>query len=220
MDGDSPQPSTPPGGNWQYKPADTPNNIGPSAQPIDPHGQTPSDPLAIPQPHPDEYAPQPANHPFSVSHDDAVSWSASEFIAHQKSAGWYAILFLVIVVTALAVFYLTRDKISTGAILFVGAIFGILAARKPRTLGYRVDSAGLTIGERSFDYDQFRSFAVVDEDAFSSIVFMPLRRFMPLITIYYDPKDEQKIVTILANRLPLETHQLDAIDQLMRRIRF
>ncbi len=61
---------------------------------------------------------------------------------------------------------------------------------------------------------------MVPEGAFSSVVFMPLKRFAPPRTIYYAPEDEDRIVGLLVNRLPLEEHRADAVDGLMRRIRF
>jgi hypothetical protein len=61
---------------------------------------------------------------------------------------------------------------------------------------------------------------VVPEGAFSSIVFMPLKRFAPLTTIYYAPEDESKIITILTDRLPFEERKAAAIDSLMKRVRF
>lgn len=169
--------------------------------------------------HPDAYAlglPQlPAN-----GDGAAVSWTASEFIAHQKSFSWYALLVLITAVVAAAIFFLTKDKVSTTVVVLAAIVFGVYASRKPRTIGYKVDNAGLTIGQKFYDYGQFRSFAIMDEGAFSSIVFMPLQRFLPLITVYYDPKDEQRIVDTLSDQLPLDTHKLGLLDQFMRRIRF
>jgi hypothetical protein len=39
---------------------------------------------------------------------------------------------------------------------------------------------------------------VVPEGAFNSIVFMPLKRFAVPLSIYYDPKDEDKIIAVLS----------------------
>jgi hypothetical protein len=153
-------------------------------------------------------------------HAETATWSASEFIHHQKSVGWYGMLTLATAVLAAGVYLLTKDKISTSVIIIVAIVLGISAARAPRTLEYKLDEAGLTIGEKFYAYGQFRSFALVQEGAFSSIVFMPLKRFMPLLTIYYAPADEAKVVAVLSDHLPMETHQLDMVDQLMRRIRF
>jgi hypothetical protein len=149
-----------------------------------------------------------------------VSWTASEFVAHEKSAGWYGGLVAVACVVAALIYLLTRDIISTVVVLVCAGAFGILGRKKPRQLQYHLDSSGITIGSRRYTYEMFRSFSVVPEGAFSSIVFMPLKRFAPLTTIYYAPEDESKIITILTDRLPFEERKAAAIDSLMKRVRF
>jgi hypothetical protein len=208
MDGErAHRPTTPPT-NWQFKSQDT-------VDPDESSRQT-KQPVV---PRSDEY--DVANHKVgSATNEDAITWSASEFIAHQKSFGWYSTLGAVALVAAAAVFLATNDKISTTVVLVAAVLLGVVAARKPRTLKYQVNGSGLTIGEKFYHYDTFRSFAVLDEGAFSSVVFIPLKRFMPLLTIYFEPKDEDKIVSILSDRLPMEVHKLDVVEQLMQRIRF
>jgi hypothetical protein len=149
-----------------------------------------------------------------------ISWTAAEFIVHKKGPGWFLTLAGVIVVVSVAVYLLTKDKISTATILICGILFGVYAVRRPRQLQYQLDDAGISIGQKFYSYEQFRSFSVVDDGAFSSILFMPLKRFAPLLTIYYDPADEEAIANLLTDCLPLEEHKLDLIDQFMRRIRF
>lgn len=152
--------------------------------------------------------------------DDQVSWTASEYIAHQKSFGWYALLALAALVLAGLTYLFSRDLVSTGLLVVIVIIFGMYGGRKPRTLPYSVDSRGVQIGQRFYAYGQFRSFSVMQEGPFSSIVLMPLRRFMPLMTIYYEPQDEDKIVKVVADHLPLAPHKRDAIDNFMHKIRF
>jgi hypothetical protein len=151
---------------------------------------------------------------------EPVSWTASEFIAHAKSFKWYAALFLGAVVFAALVYLVTRDYVSVGVVLGAALIFGIYAGHPPRELQYRLDGSGLTIGKKHFTYGEFRSFSVLPEGAFSSIVFMPLRRFAVPTTIYYAPDDEDKIVSLLGSYLPIEERGHDAVDRLMHRIHF
>lgn len=115
---------------------------------------------------------------------------------------------------------LTHDVVSAVVIVIVGAALASFGARKPRQLQYALDGIGLQVGDRYFPLDGFRSFSVTDEGAFSGIVFQPLKRFGQLITIYVDPADEEKIVNILSSRLPFDQKANDAVDQLMKRIRF
>lgn len=187
-------------GTWAYNPSET---VAPGAT------------ATAPRPAPAPAAPQ--QQPTS---GDGISWTASEFVAHQKSGGWYALLTLGAVVIAALVWLVTKDVVSSVVILFAAFVFGFYAKRQPRELAYRLDGGGLTIAQKLYPYANFRSFGVVDEGAFSSIVFMPLKRFAPLVTIYYAPEDEEAIVGLLSDRLPMENRQKDALERLMWRIRF
>jgi hypothetical protein len=105
--------------------------------------------------------------------------------------------------------------------VIVAAIFlAVAAARKPRVLEYRVDDAGLSIGPKLYTYDQFKSISVIDEGAVPSIHLLPLKRFQPVLTIYFAPTDEDGVVGVLSARLPIEERGIDPIDRFMHRIRF
>jgi hypothetical protein len=195
MNGDKPkQPATDQGNaGWQYKPDQKP-----------------------PQPAP---APQ-ATYVAPQAERGEIVWSASEFVSHQKGASWYLLLALTAVALALVVYLLTRDTVSVIIIILVALILGIAAVRKPRVLNYQLNGAGLTIGQKFYAYHEFKSFAVMEEGAFSSITFVPLRRFMPPISIYYDPEDEMRIIEALSEYLPMEHRTRDAVDSLIKHIRF
>lgn len=155
-----------------------------------------------------------------VNTPQEVEWTASEFVAHNKGASWYGLLALGAVVLAALIYFITRDTISAGIIVFVALLLGISAARKPRVLHYQVNGGGLAIGEKFYAYAEFKSFSLMQEGAFSSIMFLPLKRFMPPISIYYDPKDEDRIVEVLSYFLPMEARTHDLIDRIVKRIRF
>lgn len=169
---------------------------------------------------PDEGTSVPAAPQAAAASSTEVSWTASEYIAHQKNTGWYVLLGLGAVAAAVVVFLLTRDKISSGMVVVVAVMFGIFAARQPRVLAYQVTQGGVKIGEKFFQYGDFKSFSVLDEGHISSILLMPLKRFMPGVSMYYPPEQEEKIVNVLVNYLPHEERQPDFIDRLMRKVRF
>ncbi len=163
----------------------------------------------------DQTLPEP-----SLANGQTVTWVASEFIAHTKTVGWYAALFAVTVVFAAVVWLLTKDMVATVVIVFAGLLFGTYAARKPKQINYALDGRTLTVGQRSHPLNEFRSYTIMPEGAFSSIMLMPLQRFGLITTIYFDPQDEAAIVDILSRRLPHEERKPDAIDRVLRRIRF
>jgi len=150
-----------------------------------------------------------------------VKWSASEFVAHQKTIGWYLILAVSAIVAAGLIYLLTHgDKITAVVVIVAALFFGYVAGRKPRTLEYELSSAGITIGHRFYPYENFKSFWVEHQGTFGSISFMPLKRFMPLLTVYYAADQEEEILNALSNHLPIEEAHRDMLDQFIDRIRF
>ena len=185
-----------------------------------PVAQAPAVPVpptpVTPQTQPPLQQPQPAAH----QDDSQVSWTASEFIAHQKGFEWYLGLGLGGILLAAVVFLLTRDFVSSGMIIVVALAFGVFAVKKPRVLQYIVDDNGITIGQKHYVFSMFKSFSVIDDDAAHSLLLMPMQRFMPSISVYYAPEDEEKILTKIADFLPFEERTQDVVDRIMRRIRF
>jgi hypothetical protein len=149
-----------------------------------------------------------------------ISWTAAEFVEHEKSASWYLALALVGGVVAAIAYLISHDKITTGVIVFVMVGFGLLAARRPREQHYRLTAQGVQIGNRAYGFQDFRTFSVTEDGSIVSIVFTPLKRFMPALTIYVAPNLEEQVVQFLSAFLPFERHRVDAVDSLMRRIRF
>jgi hypothetical protein len=150
----------------------------------------------------------------------AVEWSASEYIAHEKSAGWYALFSLGSIVTVALVFIITRDILASIVVLMACGAISVFAVRKPDTNNYVIDENGIKVKDKTYTYAEFRSFSVVEEGGINSLWLKPLKRFTPPVVMYCSPADEQKIVDVLANFLPNEERELDAIDRFSKRMRF
>lgn len=160
-------------------------------------------------------ASQPAH-----SHAQTVSWSASEYVAHHKDPTWFMGLGFVIALLAIAIFLISHELFSPIMVAVLGVAFGVFAARQPQVLQYTINHDGLTIGQKFYSFDYFKSFSVLEEGALHSILLNPLRRFMPPISLYYEPAEEDKIIDVLADYLPFIEAKRDAVDSLMRRVRF
>lgn len=155
-----------------------------------------------------------------VANENAVQWTASEYIAHHKGAGWFLLLALAVVGVAVGIYFWTKDIISVVAIVGMAALFGYYAGRKPAVQSYSISEQGVAIGEKVYPFSELKSFSIVREGAFSSIVFLPMKRFMPFIPMYYAPDQEEAIVEVLARYLPFEERKQDPIDRFMSKIRF
>lgn len=182
--------------SWQYKP-----DGGDSPPPA---GAT-DDPATLAAPSPSQ---------------KSVSWEASEFIEHHHGAVWYATLAAATGVLAALILLLTsRDKLAAAIIVILGMIVGVFAGQKPRVVRYEITESGLRINDKLYGYGNFKSFSVMREGMLSSVNLFPLKRFMPPVSAFFEPNDEQKITSALGNYLPYEERKMDNIDRLSRRLR-
>ena len=149
-----------------------------------------------------------------------VEWTASEYIDHQKTSRWYAMLMIGALLLGLLLFIVTRDLVSVVVVLLAAALFGVSGAKKPRTLPYRITNQGIQIADKLYPFGDIKHFSVVSEGGISSIQLLPLKRFMPALTIYYPPEIEETIFNALADFLPHEEERKDPVDRLMKRLRF
>lgn len=149
-----------------------------------------------------------------------VNWTASEYIDHKQGAGWFAALTLATIILAAIVYLVTKDYFATVVIVIVGIIVGVFARRTPRELKYELSADGLKIEDKLYPLHGFKSFTIIEEGPVGSLEFMPLKRFMPPVSAYFELADQKKIVAVLQNYLPYEDRQLDGVERLSRRLRF
>lgn len=164
--------------------------------------------------HPDEDGAAP-----SASSSSGFTWEAPEFIEHHHPGSWYAALVAVTVLLAAFTLLVTHDLFATAIILVLGIIIWIFAGHKPGTAQYELNSRGLSINGKLYPYSGYKSFTILHEGELSSINLRPLKRFMPPISAYYTPGDEEKIVDTIGTALPYEDRPMDSIDRLARRLR-
>lgn len=161
----------------------------------------------------DNSTPLPAN--------GVIEWTASEYVDHEKRKSWFVILFVVSAAVLTAIFFISGgDKFTVGVVAVVAVLFGVVAAKKPRTLGYKISPQGIQIDQKVLPYSNFRSFTIIDTTAVHSVQLQPLQRFTPPISIYYPPEMEDSIVRSLGDHIPYEDRKLDIIDRIMSSIRF
>lgn len=150
-----------------------------------------------------------------------VAWTASEYVDHQKTGGWYLLLGGATVVVIVLVYFLTSgDIVAVSVIAIAAVLFGIVAARKPRTLHYEVGRTGITIGDKQYPFADFKTFSLVTETTIHSVQLSPLKRFMPPLSIYFPPDMEDTITQALGQYLPYAEQGHDVFDRFMSRIRF
>lgn len=150
--------------------------------------------------------------------DENVSWEASESIHHERDGMWF-IGFIVIIIMLIGLSVWLQQWTFTALIVIMAASLIVYTRRPPRTLRYSISHNGLHVGQQFYDFDEFRSFGVLQEGDLFSVMLMPTKRFGQAMTIYFGENDGEKIVDILGAYLPMEDLQLDFMDSLLRRLR-
>ena len=157
---------------------------------------------------------------LEMGDSQAISWTASEFHEHQKSATWYFLLIVITVVVAAILYFWTKSIVTTVVIALSGLVIGVYGARKPAALEYSVDSQGIRIGNKQYLYDDFKLFVVTPELSLPEITLIPVKRFMPSLSIRYSPEVGDRVMSMLGDHLPFEERRPDLIDSLMHKIHF
>lgn len=184
-----------------------------------PTGQQPMVPLG---PESLEYSQVDDREPEDALADmaEGITWASAEYLQHEKDATWFGAYALGAILLGGLVFVITRDVVSTTVV--VGAIGGLLflGSRKPRQQAYRLQEEFVQIGQRAYSLHDFKAFSVDEQSPVLGVTLMPLKRLMPPVVLYVDEAHEEAVVDYIADFLPLEPHKVDAMDSLLRRLRF
>jgi len=151
---------------------------------------------------------------------EEVRWMASEYIFHEKSSSWYVTLAFITIVSCGLVYLLTRQYVSIGVIIVLATAFGVYANIKPKTLEFLVDSSGVTVDKKHFNYDVFKNIEIIEGGVVPSVNLIPVKRFAVPVTLYFLPQQEEQILEIMGEFLPSEIKRLEAIDRFVTRLRF
>lgn len=217
---------------WQPKQQDAPaqpSSVPTQPQPVPQQGQAPSSPVPA---QPSAYNGYDLTTPAAVggaaiqstidqaAPDEAsVSWEASEYVHHQKGILWFLTLGIVSAVILGVALWFQAWSFAVLVVIMAVAV-GVYALRKPRPVHYSLTDQGIKIGEKIYNYGDFRAFGVIPDGGVFSVMLLPTKRFMPAITVYFGEPDGERIIDMLGSRLPMEEVDHDFVDRLMRRLRF
>ncbi len=149
---------------------------------------------------------------------ETIRWEAQEYIQREKHAGWYICLGLICAVGAFLAFFFKFW--SFGVLIIVSALaLVVYSVRPPRVLKYKLNSKGLTEGEKLYAFSDYRAFSVRQEGEICSIIMIPRKRFGMKVTIYFPKEKGEQIVDVLGGRLPMEETKLDFLDRVVAFLR-
>lgn len=198
---------------WQHPQDD----VAPGGEPPEQHiGEQPSEPI--------DTAPAQeakASDSSDVVDDAPIQWAAHEYVHLEKGAGWMAI-FVVVVAGLIAVDVFLLQSWTFSVLVVVMAVAVVVYIRRPpRDIQYTLSGKqGLYIGERQYHFGEFKAFGLIKDGDHHSLMLIPVKRFAPGVSVYFPEEVGEQIVDIFGARLPMEELKLDAIDLLVRKLRF
>ena len=172
----------------------------------------------VPNTEPVEEASAPA--PASAASSEPITWEASEYIHNEKSALWIMALLTAAAVLVLVAIFLIKSWTFVALIIVMTIALIVMARRPPRIINYALSVTSLRIEEKTYGLHEFRSFGVVEEGAFYSVRLIPIKRFMPAVSLYFAPELGERIVDTLGSALPMQRIEPDFMDKLLEKIHF
>lgn len=148
----------------------------------------------------------------------SISWEAEEYIVRDKTSWWYVGLVAVgLLLSALAIWLQAWTFLAVIVLSIVALI--IYTLRPPRIMRYTLTDSGLTEGEKTYSYEDYKSFGILHEGDNFAIVLTPRKRFAGRVTVYFPEIQGEEIVDAFGMRLPMEEVKLDLLDKLIKFLR-
>jgi len=147
---------------------------------------------------------------------EPVQWQASEYLHHEKNPLWYIGFGVVVIALTVAAIFLIQSWTFAILIPVMAAALIAYSHRPPRVMDYVLSGKGLYINDTLHPFAEFKGFGVIHEETEYSVVFIPVRRFRPSLTVYFPEDKGEAIVDLLGVRLPMQPLKLDAFDKIVR----
>lgn len=144
-----------------------------------------------------------------------LAWQEREVNDTTRTPLWYLLFALTVIILFIISIILFRSF--TFAILIpVMSIALLVSLHRPAALiSYSVGHTGVTVGNRSYLYDTFRSFSVTTKPTQNWLTLLPRKRFAMPIIIYFPHDLGEELVDTVAAHLPMSEPKTDILEQLV-----
>lgn len=149
-----------------------------------------------------------------------VDWIAPEYFVGAKGKMWYFLLG-IIAAAFIAVSIFVFQSYSFAVLVLVMAIaLVVYTKRPPQEIKYTLSvQQGLYIGDKLYNLQDYKSFSIVQNNNRNFIELIPIKRFSPALSVYFPQDAGERIVDILASRLPMEQTKPDIMDKIIEKLR-
>lgn len=142
--------------------------------------------------------------------DIKLSWSALEYEEKERSRDWFWALGIIIATSSVASI-IFGNYFFASLLILGGVLLGFFAIKKPDTVIYELNNAGLKIRNRLYPYENIKSFWVQLETPANAnlsvraeikpMLFIKTERaFMPILTIPIDEEMAKDIHSVMSDK--------------------
>lgn len=154
-----------------------------------------------------------------LSLKEPIAWTAPEGVKVHRELWWYVAFGVVLIgLMALAILVFKSPTFAILLPIMTVALF-LLSEKTPQNINYAISPKGVYVGDKLYDFSEFRAFGITRESNQHSAILLPVKRFSPGLTLYFSEKEGEKIVDMLGARLPMQEIKPDALEKLIRMIK-
>jgi len=148
-----------------------------------------------------------------------ISWTAREFVYHEKSKGWFVglgILSFAFFIVAL----LMENYLFAFIIIITAGLIAMMAAKKPKNIKIAISNKGIYINDDHQSYEKISSFWIFEEDEDKKLSLA--NKTWPKIPrlVMLESQDPQTVREILKEFIEEREHNETTADIIAKKVQF
>lgn len=151
-----------------------------------------------------------------VTSKPVFTWQSPEFISIKRDIKW-TIAVLAIALVLAAILFTQKQWTGVGMVLVASIFFVAISNTKPKNIGCAVYNEGIVVNGRVYNYDQFKSFWLVNSQL-PKIQFQLTGRFGGVISMPLDDMDSDQIRLFISKYVPEEDEKQEDVGDIINRL--
>jgi hypothetical protein len=148
-----------------------------------------------------------------------ISWMAPEWAHHSKDLVWW-VGFLLLFTVLVALFYVLDSWLGITYVVLISAVVVNYSFRKPKEVLCKIDSKGVKIGTRFFEWSDLMGFWMVENMPYTILYLRTTNKILSVISIETPKTKQDEVHKALAKHLPDEDSGEALSDRITRYTRF
>ncbi len=144
-----------------------------------------------------------------------ISWQAPDGTMKQRGTGWYIAFSIVIIGLILAAIFIFKSITFAILLPVMATAVMLITVKPPQEINYSISPKGIYVGDRLYDFSEFKGFGIIMNPGHNSIILLPVKRFAPELTIHFSDEQGEKVVDMIGSRLPIQEIKQKSLDKLI-----